>query len=144
MVKNSQRKLMKNKNKILGAYSEHYRLLLRIKEGNTEAEKAAESKVERQFESNIRERTTLRKTRNLQRLSKKAIKLMRNKRSADRQGWRAEWIKMGDEMIDSLVICLIGWRLKAQYRTNGISYLIEVFTKRFSWRTLIIKEEFSL
>ena len=135
---------MKNKKKILGAYSEHYRLLLRIKEGNTEAEKAAESKVERQFESNIRERTTLRKTRNLQRLSKKAIKLMRNKRSADRQGWRAEWIKMGDEMIDSLVICLIGWRLKAPYRTNGISYLIEVFTKRFSWRTLIIKEEFSL
>ena len=41
---------MKNKKEFLGAYSEHYRQLLRIKEGKTEAEKAAESKIERQFD----------------------------------------------------------------------------------------------
>ena len=111
MAKNSQRKLMKNRKEFLGAYSEHYRQLRRIKEGKTEAKKAAESKVEKQF-NQISEKTALRNTI-IEGLVIKAIKLMRNKRSGNRQGWRAEWIKnVGDEMTNSLVKLFNGMEIK--------------------------------
>ena len=81
---------------ILGAYSEHYRQLLRIKEGKTEAEKAAESKVEKQFNQISEKEEHSERQEITEGLVKKAIKLMRNKRSADRQDWKAEWIKNGE------------------------------------------------
>ena len=75
MVKNSQGKLMKNKKEIPGGYSEHYRQLLRIKDGKTAVEKAAESKVERQFSQISKKEQHSERQENHQRFGEKGNKV---------------------------------------------------------------------
>ena len=43
----------------------------------------------------------------------KAIRRMKNKKAADRLGWKAEWIKeVGEEMVKSL--CILFYRIKTE------------------------------
>ena len=45
---------------------------------------------------------------------------MKNKKAADRLGWKAEWIKEGgEEMVNSLCILLTGSKQKIKYQYSG-------------------------
>ena len=68
-------------------------------------------------------------------LVKKAIKLMRNKRSADTQSWKAEWIKNGGDMFNRMEI-----KSTVPYQWNQL--FIRSLHRKVSRRTLIIKKEF--
>ena len=43
---------------------------------------------------------------------------MKNKKAADRLGWKAEWIKEREEMVKSLYI-LTGSKQKIKYQSSG-------------------------
>ena len=102
-VKMSNGELMESRQDILGAYLTHHQNLLRIKVGKTELEKTTETMVVKQFKAlSMREMESHRKEITKE-IVKKVIKMMRNERALDRRGWRAEWIKNGEEIENSLV-----------------------------------------
>ena len=104
---------------ILEEYEKYYKILLKTRQSETAEETQIQCKVEREFQQ-ITNRQGDKKERITEIIIRKAIRRMKNKKAADRLGWKAEWIKEGgEEMVNSLCILLTGSKQKIKYQYSG-------------------------
>ena len=89
---------------ILEEYKKYYENLLKARQSETAEETQIQFKVEKEFQQ-ITNRQEDKKERITEIIITKAIRRMKNKKAADRLGWKVEWKKKeGDEMVKSLYI----------------------------------------
>ena len=97
---------------ILEEYEKYYKILLKTRQSETAEEKQIQCKVEREFQQ-ITNRQGDKKERITEIIIRKTIRRMKNKKVAERLGWKAEWIKEGgEEMVKSL--CILFNRIKTK------------------------------
>ena len=89
---------------ILEEYKKYYENLLKTRQSETAEETQIKFKVEKEFQQ-ITNRQGDKKERTTEIIRRKAIRRMKNKKAADRLGWKVEWKKKEeDEMVKSLYI----------------------------------------
>ena len=76
---------------------------LKTRQSETAEETQIQFKVEKEFQQ-ITNRQGDKKERITETIIRKEIRRMKNKKAPDRLGWKAEWIKGGEEMVKSLYI----------------------------------------
>ena len=97
---------------ILEEYKKYYKNLLKTRQSETAEETQIQCKVEREFQQ-ITNRQWDKKERITEIIIRKTIRRMKNKKVAERLGWKAEWIKEGgEEMVKSL--CILFNRIKTK------------------------------
>ena len=85
-------------------YKEYYENLLKKRRSETAEETQIQCKVEKEFQQ-ISNRQGDKKDRITDIMIRKAIRRMKNKKTVDRLGWKADWIKDGgEEMVKCLYI----------------------------------------
>ena len=95
---------MESSSQISGECKKYYENLLKTRQSETAEETQIQFKVEKEFQQ-ITNRQGDKKERITETIIRKAIRKMKNKKAADRLGWKAEWIKEGgEEMVKSLYI----------------------------------------
>ena len=93
---------IESSSQILEEYKKYYENLLKTRQSETAEETQIKFKVEKEFQQ-ITNRQGGKKERITEIIIRKAIRRMKNKKAADRLGWKAEWIKEGgDEMVKIL------------------------------------------
>ena len=89
---------------ILEEYKKYYENLLKTRQSERAKERQIQFKVEKEFQQ-ITNRQGDKKERTTEIIITKAIRRMKNKKAADRLGWKVEWKKKEeDEMVKSLYI----------------------------------------
>ena len=95
---------IESSSQILEEYKKYYENLQKTRQSETAEETQIQFKVEKEFQQ-ITNRQGDKKERITETIIRKAIRKMKNKKAADRLGWKAEWIKEGGkEMVKSLYI----------------------------------------
>ena len=95
---------MESSSQISEECKKYYENLLKTRQSETAEETQIQFKVEKEFQQ-ITNREGDKKERITETIIRKAIRKMKNKKAADRLGWKAEWIKEGgEEMVKSLYI----------------------------------------
>ena len=84
---------MENKLDIQEEYKKYYKKLLKTREPDNESERIIEKEVTKRFQELIRKTNQIESITD--KMVKKAIAELKNKRAGDRLGWRAEWLKEG-------------------------------------------------
>ena len=101
-----------------------YKKVLKTREPDNESERIIEEEVNKKFQELIRKTNQIESITD--KMVKKAIAKLKNKRASDRLGWRAEWLKeVGEEIVKSLRILFN--RIEREQRTL------------MQWRQTIIK-----
>ena len=105
---------LENRSKIQEQYTKHYKKLLKTREPDNESERIIEEEVNKKFQELIRKTNQIESITD--QMVKKAIAKLTNKRTGDRLGWRAEWLKeRGEEIVKSLSILFN--RIEREQRT---------------------------
>ena len=87
---------------------------MKTRQSETAEETQLQLKVEKEFQQ-ITNRRGDKKERITETIVRKAIKRMKNKKAADRLGWKVEWIKEeGEVMVKSLYILFNGIKKENQ------------------------------
>ena len=103
-IKDEKNNRIESSSQILEEYKKYYENLLKARQSETAEETQIQFKVEKEFQQ-ITNRQGDKKERITETIIRKAIRKMKNKKAADRLGWKAEWIKEGgEEMVKSLYI----------------------------------------
>ena len=101
----SKWKITDGKAEILERYADYYEDLLSYQTTLTGEEKTVKSEVEKEFKELLLEANTQEPPKISKEDISKAIKGLKRKKAADRQGWKSEWVlEGGPEMITSLQI----------------------------------------
>ena len=86
---------MQNRLDIQEEYKKYYKKLLKTREPYNESERIIEEEVYKKFQELIRKTNQIGSIND--EMVKKAIAKLKNKRTSDRLGWRAKWLKEGGE-----------------------------------------------
>ena len=87
-IKNEKDNRIESSSQILEEYKKYYENLLKGRQSDTAEETQIQSKVEKEFQQ-ITNRQGDKKERITETIIRKAIRKMKNKRAADRLGWKA-------------------------------------------------------
>ena len=118
-----------NRSDIQEEYTKYYKKLLKTREPDNESERIIEEEVNKNFQEIIRKTNQTESITN--EMVKKAIAKLKNKRASDRLGWRAEWLKEGEEeivRIEREQRALIQWRqatIKSIYKGGNKANISE-------------------
>ena len=104
---------MENKLDIQEEYKKYYKKLLKTREPDNESERIIEE-VNKKFQELIRKTNQMESITD--KMVKKAIAKLKNKRASDRLGWRTEWLKEGGEEIVKSVSILFN-RIEREQQT---------------------------
>ena len=103
-IKDEKNNRIECSSQTLEEHKKYYENPLKTRQSERAEETQIQCKVEKEFQQ-ITNRQTDRKERITEIIIRKAIRRMKNKKAADRLGWKAEWIKEGgEEMVKSLYI----------------------------------------
>ena len=103
-TKDEKNNRIESSSQILEEYKKYYENLLKPRQSERAEETQIQFKIEKEFQQ-ITNRQGDKKERITEIIIRKAIRRMKNKKAADRLGWKAEWIKEGgEEMVKSLYI----------------------------------------
>ena len=99
-IKDLKGKILQDREDIVKEYEEYYKqLLITRKSGNLMAEEIAEGRVNRKFESIMKQKMTVEEKKKI------AMVKMKNRKAGDKLGWKSEWfIEKGDQIIKTLEI----------------------------------------
>ena len=99
---NSEGRKIENSEEILKEYQTYYESLLQTRPPENLQEEKIEQYVNMKFQKIVDDEHNVDRKKITQLEVKKAILKMKNNKSGDRSRWKAEWLKEGDEMIESL------------------------------------------
>ena len=100
---------------MLKEYTKYYQVLLKTRRSETAEETQIQCKIEKEFQQ-ITSRHKEKNKKITEIIIKKAITRMKNKKPADRLGWKAEWItEGGEEMLKTLYMLFN--RIKTENQT---------------------------
>ena len=109
-IKDEKNNRIESSSQILEEYKKYYENLLKTRQSETAEETQIQCIVEKEFQQ-ITNRQGGKRERITEIIIRKAIGRMKNKKAADRLGWKTEWIKEGgEEMVKSL--CILFNRIK--------------------------------
>ena len=104
---------MENKSVIQEEYTK-YKTLLKTRQPDNESEWIIEEEVNKKFQEIIKKTNQIESITD--KMVKKAIAKLKNKRTSDRLGWRAEWLKEGGEEIVKCLSILFN-KIEREQRT---------------------------
>ena len=96
-ITNAEGIKLQNRLDIQEEYKKYYKKLLKTREPDNESERIIEEEVNKKFQELIRKTNQIESITD--KMVKKALAKLKNKRVSDRLGWRAEWLKKGGEEI---------------------------------------------
>ena len=99
---NTEGRKIENKEEILKEYQKYYKSLLQTRPPENLQQEKIEQDVNIKFKKIVDDEHNVERKTITQLDVKKAVLKMKNKKSGDRSRWKAEWLKGGDEMIESL------------------------------------------
>ena len=101
-IKDSKGKILQDREEIIKQYKEYYKQLLTIRKSDNMAEEIAEERVNKEFESIMKQKNDSRREKIIFAMVKEATSTMKKRKAGDKFGCKAEWlIEGGDEMIKS-------------------------------------------
>ena len=103
-IKDYKNNRIESSSQILEEYKKYYENLVKPRQLERAEETQIQFKIEKELQQ-ITNRQGDKKERIIAIIIRKAIRRMKNKKAADRLGWKAEWIKEGgEEMVKSIYI----------------------------------------
>ena len=124
---------MENCEEILKEYQKYCESLLQTRPPENLQEEKIEQDVNMKFQNIAYDGHNVKRKKITQLEVKKALHKMKNNKSGDRSKWKAEWLKGGDEMVESLTTIFsrveqerqipLQWRettIKSLYKGGGL------------------------
>ena len=91
-IKDSKGKILQDREEIIKQYKEYYKQLLTIRKSDNMAEEIAEERVNKEFESIMKQKNDSRREKITFAMVKKTILTMKKRKAGDKSGWKAEWL----------------------------------------------------
>ena len=91
-IKDSKGKLFQDREEIIKEYEKYCKQLLTTRKLDNMAEEIAEERVNKEFESIMKQKNDSRREKITFAMVKKTILTMKKRKAGDKLGWKAEWL----------------------------------------------------